>query len=343
MLNRSSLVQSVFAIAALVAASSFVACSDPPTLGGSSTHSGSSAASGTGGFPINLTPGNTVPSPAGTGGQWGQAGSAPTETDNCGSQKRIVRSAPDVLLVLDKSASMSGWTKAPTAGASSTRYKDVVAALNQVLPQTDATVNWGLELFPGTAGGCTPGAVNVTIKPQNASAVAAAYAPNVVIPGGLTPVTASLANAVKSLVTLDDDNPKYIVLATDGEPNCNTGLGFDADNAAEAIRAAKDAGIPVFVISLSSDGSPDTLNKMALAGGKPLDDPKTKYYKAETTDDMVAVMNAIHKEVATCQFKLPSVPPVPGNVLVVYDDGRQVTASSKTWGYADASNTSIVV
>jgi Mg-chelatase subunit ChlD len=275
----------------------------------------------------------------GTAGQWGQ-GSAPTETDNCGSQKRITRNAADVLVVLDKSASMNDRTKSATGGTS-TRYKDVVQALNQVLPQTNETVNWGLELFPGEPGGCTAGSVDVAIKPMNASAVTRAMDPSVVTPGGLTPVTASLANAVKALVTLDDGNPKYIVLGTDGEPNCNTGWGSAADNAAEAVRAAKDAGIPVFVVSLSSEGSPETLNKMALAGGKPIDDPKTKYYKAETTDEMVAVMSAIHKQIATCQFKLPSAPPVPENVLVVYDGDRRVSQSATTWGYVDASKTVI--
>ena len=332
-----------FAWTVLVAPLGFFACGGGPTpsAGSPSAHP-SGGTGGTGGSPIVQVPGSSGASTPGAAGQWGQ-GVPPTETDNCGSQKRIVRSTPDVLLVLDRSTSMGLWTTAPATGASSTRYKDVVAALDQVLPQTDATVNWGLELFPGVAGGCTPGDVDVTIKPNNASAVAAASNPKVVTPEGLTPVVASLANAVKSLVTLDDGNPKYIVLATDGEPNCNTGWGSDADQAADAVRAAKDAGIPVFVISLSSEGSPETLNKLAMAGGKPLDDPKTKYYKAETTDEMVTVMNAIHKNVATCQFKLPSAPPVPDNVLVVYDDGRRVAPGSKTWGYADASNTTIVV
>lgn len=319
----------------------FVACGGGPTPSGSASAHPSGGSGAAGGSPIVQVPSGAGATTSGTAGPWGQ-GSPPTETDNCGSQKRIMRSSANVLLVLDKSASMNDHTKSAT-GVSGTRYKDVVAALNQVLPKTDDTVNWGLELFPHEPGGCTPGEVDVTFKPKNASAVTAAIDPNVVKPDGLTPVTASLANAVKALVTLDDGNPKYIVLATDGEPNCNTGWGSAADNAADAVRAAKDAGIPVFVIGLSSEGSPETLNKLAMAGGKPLDDPKTKYYKAETTDEMVAVMNVIHKEVATCQFKLPSAPPVPENVLVVYDDGRRVGPGNKTWGYADASNTAIVL
>jgi hypothetical protein len=115
--------------------------------------------------------------------------------------------------------------------------------------------------------------------------------------------------------------------------NCNTGLGSASDNAVAAIRTAKEA-----------EGSPDTLNKMAEAGGNPVNDPsdpKTKYYKADTSDKMVAIMNAIGKQIASCQFTLPSPPPVPDNVLVIYDDGHRALPDSTTWGYTNASYPSI--
>lgn len=329
--------------AALLAAHGFAACSSPNPVGSSGIHSGSGGQPfvlGTGGQPFVLgsagRPGSAV------GGQWGQSGTPPSVTDNCGAEKTSLHNVPDVLLVLDKSASMNDLTVDAAGKLSSTRYKDIVAALNQVLPGTDAAINWGLELYPHEpGGGCTPGEVDVPIKPRNGGAVAAAYDPKVVTPGGLTPTTASIRNAVRALAAMSDDNPKYIVLATDGEPNCDT-----VESAIAAIHMANQAGIPVFVVSMSNEGSPQTLNKMAEAGGKPVSDPAdptAKYYKADTTDKMVAAMKAIGKDVVGCNFKLPSPPPDPDNVLVSYDDGHSAGPGSTTWGYTDASRTAITL
>jgi hypothetical protein len=113
-----------------------------------------------------------------------------------------------------------------------------------------------------------------------------------------------------------------------------------------AVRAASTAGIPVFIISLAGEGSPDTLNRMAEAGGRPAHhptDPKTKYYKANTTDEMVAVMNNITQQIATCRFTLHSTPPVPDNVLVIFDDGHRALPGPTTWNYEDASHSAITV
>jgi hypothetical protein len=288
--------------------------------------------------------------PPASGGQGGQT-VTPTENNNCGAQKHdTTRTTADVLLVLDTSGSMKTGTS-----NRSTRYKDVVAALDQVLPQTDDAINWGLELFPRFTGsllddGCTPGQVDVGIKPHNAKAVAAAYDPKIVSPEGNTPTTESVNNAVKALQALADGNPKYIVLATDGGPNCNPderdNQESDATHAIAAVQASASAGIPVFVVGLSVGSTASaTLNKMAEAGGKPLNDPatpKTKYYKADTSDELVTAINAIRGQVVTCVYKLPSPPQVPNNVLVVYDDHRALP-SPTTWGYTDASNTSITL
>lgn len=204
-------------------------------------------------------------------------------------------------------------------GTSSTRYKDMVAALNQMLPATNTSINWGLELFPHEpGGGCTAGEVDVPPKSNNVDAVVAVYDPTIVSTGGSTPIAVSIKNAVRALVALNDDNPKYIVLATDGGADYGT-----VDGAIAAIRMSNLAGIPVFMVSLSNEGSPETLNKMAVAGGKPLsdpNDPKTQYYKADTTEKFVAAMTAISQSVLGCDFKLHSEPPDPNNVLVTYDD-----------------------
>lgn len=333
-------------LAGLLGCAWLEACGATPVSDGSGSTGG-----GAGGHTAStsLLAGAGDPPPP-TGGQVVQSG-APTESNNCGAQKHdTTRATADVLLVLDTSGSMKTSTD-----KHSTRYKDVVAALDQVLPQTDDAINWGLELFPRITGGrsddgCTPGQVDVSIKAHNAKAVAAAYDPNVVSPDGNTPTTESVKNAVKALQALNDGNPKYIVLATDGGPNCNPDEwdteASDATHAIAAVRAAAQANIPVFVVGLSVGSTASaTLNKMAEAGGKPIADPtdsKTKYYKANTSDELVVAINAIRGQVATCIYNLPSLPPEPSNVLVVYDDHRALP-SPTTWGYTDASNTSITI
>jgi Mg-chelatase subunit ChlD len=321
---------------ALVASPCFLSCDSPGQL---DSRASSGGAGGAGGNAVTLGSGGISTST--TGGQWGQSGTPPSVANNCGSRKATTHNAPDILLVLDRSTSMSDGTKT-ASGTGSTRYKDLVAALNQVLPPTDASINWGLMLFPHKPGdGCTAGEVDVTPRPQNTSAVAAAYDPKVISPGGSTPMAISIKNAVRALAALSDANPKYIVLATDGGPDCGS-----VEGAIAAVHMSSLSGIPVFVISLSDEGSPDTLNKLAVAGGRPLvdpNDPKTQYYKANTTEKMVAAMNAINQSVMSCDFKLPSEPPDPDNVLVTYDDGHSAGPSATTWGYTDATRTSIAL
>ena len=54
-----------------------------------------------------------------------------------------------------------------------------------------------------------------------------------------------------------DQNTKYILLATDGEPNCASG-GSSTPNVpatVDAIAAAKAAGFPVYVIGVGPSGT----------------------------------------------------------------------------------------
>ena len=99
------------------------------------------------------------------------------------------------------------------------------------------------------------------------------------------------------LAGVKDNNPKYILLATDGLPNCPTGCAAmsrpnsactQTDNPSEdqaATQAIADAlnnfHIKTFVIGVGNVATAqNTLNQFAMAGGLPQSGAATSYYAA---------------------------------------------------------------
>src|SRR5262252_8210239 len=69
-------------------------------------------------------------------------GACASPKPGCGQQSFTPKkSGSDVLLVLDRSSSMSG----PTG--TGTKWSDVIASLSSVLADTSSDINWGIELF----------------------------------------------------------------------------------------------------------------------------------------------------------------------------------------------------
>jgi hypothetical protein len=341
---------------------SYLACGGPIPVGGnagggSNASGGGASGSGHSSSTIDITPA--------TGSGGGQRSSnTPNPDANCGvSTNDLTRSPADVLLVLDTSGSMVSNKMASGA----TRWADVTKALNQALPATDASLNWGLMQYPGVsatttaAGGrtggrggssgssgnsCAAGVVDVPIKPLNASTVMAAYQARTPNSNSNTPTKASIDAAVAYLKQSTSPNPKYIVLATDGEPNCGSGTSSDVTtqtiaDAVSAIETAKAAGISVFVVGISTAGTTasGTLDKMAVAGGQALS-TSPRYYSVNTSDELVTAMSSISGQIATCTFTMTAAPPDPGNVVVQFSDGSRAgrdTSKADGWDYIDGT------
>lgn len=234
------------------------------------------------------------------------------------------RKPVDVLLVLDRSASMTEHDIAPGV----TRWEGVVPIVNEAVTATDATVSWGLKTFPERQGNqCEPSSVtdliDVEIAANNAAAVVEQV--NVTTPeGDGTPTAAALEAAVAYLSERDTDHQQFILLATDGQPSCSLAWRQDGSDArADAIAAAGDAyaaGIPVFVVGVldpdPSGSTVETLNGIAVAGGKPRADADTKFHLASSQEELNAALAEITGEVATCVFPFENAPPEPGNIAV---------------------------
>jgi hypothetical protein len=144
-------------------------------------------------------------------------------------------------------------------------------------------------------------------------------------PGGSTPTHLGVMAGAAYLQTVADPNPKFILLATDGLPNCAPGMAADADDTMGAVQAVTDAaaaGFPVFVVGVGDVAAAQaTLDMMAVAGGRP--QPGTpKYYPVSSTADLVAVLTKIGGQITTCSFGLGKAPPDPTNIGVYANPGQ---------------------
>jgi hypothetical protein len=304
---------------------------------GTSTGTGSTGTSTGSGNPFGGSSGSTA-------GTAGNGGSVNPDGATCGGQKYNAQNVPpDLLILLDKSGSMdeqADGTQCPGMGmpCPTQKWPQMVMGLNSVVGASADKINWGLAYFPSSGGSssCTTAAnAAVAIAPNNAGPIMASLAATET--DGRTPTRSAVNNAVTYLQTLTSPNPKFILLATDGAPNCMPGAGqstaSDAAGAVQAVSTAAMMGIPVFVVGIGNVAEfVQTLNDMAVAGGRPAAGA-TKYYPASSSADLVAVLTTIGAQIATCTFTLSAVPPVPGNIAV-YGDGAKIPASATDgWSY----------
>jgi len=330
------------------------ACSFNPPKGSGS--SGTGANSGSGATVVIIT--------TGTGGGAAQGGGGIGGGMQCAAiPKSSAKLPPDILIVQDASGSMNqdSMNATCTGGCGMmSKWSLMTAAINQVTAQTDTTVNWGLKMF-ADQGGC--GVTNnaaVPIGTGTSGAIQAALTGRTDVNGNVTngsstPTRAAEAAAVTYLGTVNDQNPMFIVLATDGQPNCPmTGNQQNDDTPAtvNAVAAAKTAGIPTFVVGISAGGAPETaLNMMAVAGGYPQMNQPTQYYPVSSTAEFVAVLQTLVGMATTCTYTVPEPPTndgttTRGNITITGTDsgGNQTVIPPNDpngWTYTDTNMTAI--
>lgn len=278
--------------------------------------------------------GGTGPSTGGTGvmiGTSGQAGEGAGAggQENCGAT--ALQATPprvNVLLVVDKSSSMNIKDEFPEG-----RWAVLGSALGAALDQTKARISYGLELFPfadnpdDTPDRCeTPTDLDVLVAvgsgDPSVSDIEDALAQYE--PAGGTPTADALAHALDYFENGDGknlDGTSYVLLATDGGPNCNGDLSCDADgcvanieseiatmqcmgNCCDAavddrgplncldedrtvakVEALAAAGVKTFVVGIpGSQFFASTLDKLAEAGGVPNADAPPSYYAVTAAD-----------------------------------------------------------
>ncbi len=293
---------------------------------------------------------------AGTGGSAGVGGSAGagnggaggSTEPHCARQDFMLQPGmpPDVMIVFDKSGSMNECTSRPGEDCSSmpdSKWNQMSTALTTVVNSTQALVNWGLALFPSDAM-CGVANIDVMVSAMNGMAIQQRIGST--RPGGATPTASGVTAAKNYMMARTSPNPKYILLATDGAPNCSTtgaclpgqltcalpggGMGCDffgicmpptpgGDDAMGAIAAVQQsaaANVKVFVIGIATDSMTEsTLNQMATAGGVPrMGSPS--YYRVTSGMDLQTALMAITGQIASCTFPLQQRPPDPTRIDV---------------------------
>jgi hypothetical protein len=240
--------------------------------------------------------GSTTPAIAvGSGAPTSGSGSIPGACE--AREVDVYGNTPEMMIVLDRSSSM-------TMGG---RWEPSKQALKMITQDFDRLIAFGLEVFPGSAQDtCGPGTVAVAPKPLNAMAIAqAADATQANVPS--TPTGAALETAA---MALGDRNPQldqtrarpaFVLLITDGQPNCTF---FPPDPAQEmaAITAAthlKMLNIPTYVLGYEiEEAARPVMNSIAMAGGT------DHYYPAESAADLQMAFREITKDVVRCEFEL---------------------------------------
>jgi hypothetical protein len=376
----------VLVVSAAVHAS--VACSskDDRSLGNPAGSAGRDAGGGTGGSSAIVFSGGasgmaTTGGTSDTGATGGSGGSGPENAGAAGEDGSMActfnglgtcggasleaeRRTVNMLLVIDKSGSMTD----PIGNED--KWTALKSALATSLGRVQDEMSFGLELFPYSLTETIPvdNCTDCCVVPDGDAAVVVPVAPGGqalsdisqqledTSPGGGTPTAKALLGALAYFTTgagaaLQGD--KYVLLATDGGPNCNATLtcttdtcttnldGTDCngnccrysdahdqclDNMAvgTAIDDLYKAGIPTFVVGLPGTAQyAKFLNDFADAGHVPNTTGDTDYYAVSDTQGvqgLIDVFDTITTElVRSCDIPLREPPAKPELVNVAID------------------------
>jgi hypothetical protein len=272
-------------------------------------------------------------------GDPGEGGTCPNVTVNFAKQ------TPTVALLVDQSGSM---TEKFGGGTRWSVARDaLVNGTNGVVKIMEKEVRFGLAMYTsksGFTGGACPLLAEVDIALSNYAAIRDKLMAS--DPIGDTPTGESIDAVVKKLENPAIPGPKYIVLATDGEPD-TCAVPNPQNGQKEAIAAAQNAwkkSIPVFYIAVSSDVSASHAQQMANAGQglDPMGTKKAKYYLASDAASMKAAFDAIIYGVRSCTFKLNAkvVDPTKGIVTV---DGAKVPYNDPNGWTLSADGTEVTL
>ena len=334
---------------AAFASAALLACGGPKPIEGSSSLPGAGG-SGPGSGPI-LTGVTTSTRTSTTT----STGAPPTEADggNCGIETKGLTAQPaDLLLVLDRSGSMAddiatdnSCTGRGGGSPCSPKWPAMTDSLNQVLASSPAGVQWGLKFFgsPNKPACTVNQGVEVAVGPNTAANIQAAIAGT--SPSDNTPTKAAINAAVAYFGTVNDSLAHYILLATDGLPNCDPGnsstvTDTSIQDAADAIAAALKADIRTYVVGIGAQTG--NLDNFASAGGT------GNYFPATSPDQLTAALGSIVVAVASCTFPLSKAPPNPDNVVVEFNGDHSLrpardTTHTNGWDYTSPAHTGIQV
>jgi len=255
-------------------------------------------------------------------------GTAECRPCQSGGQRFTLSSTPaEVLFVVDRSGSMSGLTSDRI-----TRWQSLTNAVRAVLPSLESSLSMGVMIFPVGNSCGVASSPQVPITTPSANVIANHLAAN--SPGGLTPTTQTLDAAVVYFSNTRSTRRRFVVLATDGAPNC----GLSVTDVVRRLGTLRGMGIETFVLGIpGQDSSLRTpLNQMAVAGGRPRSG-SVQFYEANNTAQLESALRAITASAASCTYQLSSTPSDPSRVTVYFDSTTVARSTSNGWGFTDTA------
>ncbi|MDB4928179.1 MAG: Tryptophan synthase alpha chain [Myxococcaceae bacterium] len=244
-----------------------------------------------------------------------------------GNIENLLADVSEITLIADRSGSMTA-----RFGDHSTRWGALKTAVNVVLPWADDSFDLGFALFP-VGGACGVPAGGVTYPPGHGNARVIASELRRTEPDGNTPTRAAIDGVASYFRANPTTRRRFVLLATDGEPNCDSPLG-EVVNSITSLRAG---GIDTFVLGIP--GPRESLNQMARAGGRARAG-STAFYEAETTRQLIDSMNAIVGSTNTCEYPIPSgIPAItdPARLRVVVGAAAIPADAANGWSFTDGS------
>jgi hypothetical protein len=269
-------------------------------------------------------------------------------------RKRYASVPPAVMLLIDRSTSMG------FGFGDDTRWNVLREAIVEpeqgLLASLDERARIGLMLYTGEGGfdnplGC-PLITRVDAEFGNIDRVRAAYVVAEPARRGDTPTGESIERATLELGRFETSAPKYILLATDGEPD-TCAQPKPQEGMREALAAAQNAfsqGIRVYTVGVSEGIGADRVQQMANAGaGK---DPALVYGRDPEAEEplfadsdpreLAAQLAGIIGDLRTCTVELGS--PIGSESLEgrLILDGRVLERdASDGWTFVDDDTLSI--
>jgi hypothetical protein len=294
---------------------------------------------------LPATPGGAVP-PTPDGGLPAQ----PTECERLTINAE--RKIPAVMLVVDRSGSMR-----PSDGGrvGADRLTPSVAAVRSVVERMQQDIQFGLMRFPSDAE-CGTGRVD--ISPTLSASAAIGPLLSTTRAEGLTPTAASLRNVIGAFASVQGD--RYVVLVTDGAPNCNgSSNGFtcrclqpdptacwleplhclDDAEMTSAVQSLLTVGIKTFVLGYEVGAEAATvLDRAAAAGGT----MRSTHIRVANQNELSQALAEITGEVVSCAYDLGTAPDDPAYVRVTID-GRTIPYMDSTGGWVLAGSTTVTL
>ena len=295
------------------------------------------------------------------------------EMPSCGgTAMSLSRRRASAILVIDRSGSMNENTLDGVR-----KWTALLAALDRALPRIEQNVSLGLVTFPQPLA---PGALRtpttvcalrstLDLEPRFGAASAVLNRLRASPPEGPTPTANAEEVAGRWFVNEPDhDGGRYLILATDGAPNCNPLLDpatcrcsgnaamcnplmntFASINCLDDTRTAATLALfrqqDIFTYVVGLNGAEEyaaVLDAMADAGGRARA-ATPRFYPANTADDLVRELSTITSGIADCRFALDAAPIDPTLVDVRLDGASLIhdPGHRDGWDWSDATQREI--